>query len=60
MTNQDIRDQLKAIHDLAIRDYPYPPEADYLDANLVFTLGQIAGLAQKTISQWDVKERKEN
>jgi hypothetical protein len=54
ITNEDMIEQLKQIHDLALRDYPYPENSldGELNGNLLLALGQIAGLASKAIAEY--------
>lgn len=52
ISNQDLLEQMEALLQLALRDYPYPYSASDLDPNLLFVLGQIAGMANKAIAEY--------
>lgn len=52
ISNQDLLEQMEALYQLALRDYPYPENVSNLDPNLLFMLGQIAGMASKAISEY--------
>ena len=41
-------DQLEQIKSLALRNYPYP-DTSHTDPNLLLTLGEIAGIAEREI-----------
>ena len=51
MTDAQIVQILKIIHDLALIRYPYPDEATN-DSKLVFSLGEIGGIASRTLATY--------
>ena len=52
MTNQDLLRQLQTLAQIALREYPFPEDAD-LDTDLILTLGQIAGMATKAVEDYE-------